>query len=183
MDNQAFILSYILTEFEKRIVSLNWSGLKVFQDSSKLKENEVGIEVKIFDVNSNIYQNVNDKVRVNGKLIPKSLPVCCSIVLFVTSENHNNQLKAFGIILRSLRDNRKMDVGEYNWLNNEDSPLTIDSIDEPDLHTKFRIQEYWNKVTSLTLFFKVNCCIDSEIAVDFVEVKERKIQMEKIDAK
>lgn len=181
MSEQSFILSYILSEMEKRIMDLDWYDLKVSLNDNAAKDDSVCVAVKIYDVNARIYQNINDKVRVGQQLVPRPLPVESFVVIFVSSKNMSNQLKAVGVILQAFRDNRKIDVGEYSWLNNKNSPLTIDSFESHDLDMKMRLQEIWGQPHSLPLFFNVSCAIDSKKAEGFVEVKERIVQMEKID--
>lgn len=181
MANQCFILDYILTVFEKRLKSIDWCGLDVNINSESKKSDSVSLFIRVYDISPAIYENVNDKVRVGNKLIPRSLPVETHIVLFCCSENHNSQLKALGVLLQSIRDERKMDIGEYSWLNNDDRPLTVDSVNPPEMHLKLNIKNSFGFSDSIPLFFRVSSCIDSKLAEDFTEVKERKVQMVKMD--
>lgn len=182
MKNQSFILHHVISQLENRLKKIDWSGLKVHINQESKKDNHVSFYIRTYDLETNIYQNINDQIRVGTQLIPRSLPVDSNIVIFCVSNSHENQLKAIGVLLQAIRDNRKMEVGDYNWLNNENSPLTIDSVENPDIRTKMSIKEHLGFRDSLPLFFKISSCIDSQKAQEFVEVQERKVHMVKKDA-
>lgn len=179
MNKQYFILEHIYKSFELKLKNLNWSGLEA-SISEECKEG-VSLWLNAYDINAKIYENLNDKIRVGSQLIPRSLAVDTYFVLFIDSEKEVDKLKAAGIVLQSIRDNRKIEVGDFDWLNNEKSPMTIEALSVENYNLKSSLQKQYGREKSLSLFFKVGCCIDSALAADFVEVKERVIGMVKID--
>lgn len=179
MSKQYFILEHIYKSFETKLKKLNWSGLKISINEESKKGPSIWLNA--YDIDAKVYENLNDKIRVGSQLIPRSMAVDTYFVLFIESEKEIDKLKVAGIILQSIRDSRKIEVGEYNWLNNENSPMTIEALSVENFSLKSNLQKQYGRDKCLCLFFKVGCCIDSALAADFVEVKERVIGMVKID--
>lgn len=183
MANQIFILHHIISEFENKLKALDWCGLEVHVNEDVKNDSSVSLNLRTYDIDVNIYQNLNDTVKVGNKLVPRSLPVDSHLVVFFSSESHENLLKAMGVLLQEIRENRKLEVGDYDWLTNEKAPMTIDSVEAPDIGTKIRIKEHMGFKDALPLFFKVRSFIDSKVGQEFVVVEERKVHMEKINEK
>lgn len=198
MIDQAFIIDHITGQF--------FENMKLLGDKSEGK-----ITFFIDNINNNKEEPVKDGIYINfiglepvylknqferiqkkeinkeGKeiefLVQPALQFKCTYMIRPYFELQPNVAKMLGLIIRHLRDNNSLSVGDFDWVGNNSFPALISLKSDMNLSEQMRILNQLGIKYTPVLFYDVIIGIDSDYREEFSRVKERKIDAGLADRK
>jgi len=191
MIDQAYIIDHITGQFLNTIKQLEGKGEKkklsfIIENINNDKPDSPGEGIYIYFLGlepvflNNQFERIQKKDKnKEGKdvefLVQPATQFKCSYIIRPFFKSQSDIVKYMGLIVRHLKDNNSLSVGEYDWAGNNSFPVIISLNPEMNLAAQMSIFNQLGISYTPALFYDLIIGIDSGLREEFSRVKERKI--------
>jgi len=198
MIDQAFIIDYITIQFFENIRQLNDKSegeISFFIENINSNRGELvkeGVYINFLGLEpvylNNQFERIQRKeINKDGKeiefLVQPALQFKCTYMIRPYFELQSNIAKMLGLIIRHLKDNNSLNVGDFDWVGNNSFPVLISLRADMNFLEQMRILNQLGLKYTPALFYDAVVGIDSDYREEFTRVKERKIDAGLTDRK
>lgn len=167
--NQEGIFRVFFQQIEDKISKLKSDVLK-----SKMKGKDIDIELRIDDIRQCDLDMNNKRIIVNEMFFdpPSFFHVVFSIS--ISAKNYPDVLEAYGYTARYFKDDRAIELGDYNWHTNIIAPIPVTQafyspiISEAMPNMSVNIE----KNPTFRLYYEIRLGLNSTNSSTFVRTKE-----------
>ncbi|MCP4136610.1 MAG: DUF4255 domain-containing protein [bacterium] len=194
MAEQAFIISKMTDLFAEKLEGLYGSEGKLEvvteEDESKdVPDNDMpkvrmvllGAEEKILH---NMFEQLrlreaDEKGNVTEFFANKATRINLQYIIIPYCTSKTETYKTLGLIVKQIKDNPFLEVGDYDWVENNGKPVMIETVKGMDIDKQMQIFSMLNMKYRPSLFYQFLVGIDSGRKEIFSRVTERKIEVNK----
>lgn len=188
--DQTNIIQLATQEFADKLKPLGEVRIQDHHENGK-QEGQSLIQITFLCIEEVVIKNMMERIKCQGRDDENNLieyfvttPSTLRLTFMVTPffKTWSDTMKILGEIILALKDDNRIPVDKYDWVDNKGSPILIMPAPDMDMKRQMEVSDFLKMDYRPSLFYQLVVGINSEKKDIFKRVKERKITADYLES-